>query len=69
LLTHLNTAGHQVIVLCPHTSLKEFSGIPLIGTAGIPLVVYPELRLNFVNPVFLKTIRDFVCFLSSYFST
>lgn len=33
---------------------------PLVGTAGIPLVVYPGLKLNFLRPRFLHVIGEFV---------
>ena len=40
LLRHLNRNGHQALVLCPETPLKEYYHTQLIGTAGIPLVCY-----------------------------
>lgn len=38
LLQHLDRNGHQALVLCPETPLKEYCHTQLIGTAGIPLV-------------------------------
>jgi len=59
LLAHLRQEGHEAVVLGPRTPLASFETHPLIGTAGIPLVIYPGLKLNFVRPKFLRTIDDF----------
>ena len=55
--------------------MDSYAGHPLVGTAGIPLVVYPGLKvslsggmrflvdgvqLNFLRPKFLRSIKDFV---------
>lgn len=59
LLQHLHDNGHQALVLCPDTPLNEFASTPLLHTAGIPVIVYPELKLNFVNPAFLQAVESF----------
>lgn len=38
---------------------SHYASHPLVGTAGIPLVVYPGLKLNFLRPAFLTAIKDF----------
>lgn len=40
-------------------SQSHYASHPLVGTAGIPLVVYPGLKLNFLRPAFLTAIKDF----------
>jgi hypothetical protein len=40
--------------------MSTYSGHPLVGTAGVPLVVYPGLKLNFLRPKFMRVIKDFV---------
>ncbi|KAJ7583318.1 UDP-Glycosyltransferase/glycogen phosphorylase [Mycena floridula] len=59
LLEHLHSNGHECLVLCPETALKQYNTIPLIGTAGIPLIAYPGLKLNFISPVFMSMIIDY----------
>ncbi|OCF32827.1 hypothetical protein I316_05463 [Kwoniella heveanensis BCC8398] len=58
LLEHLTLSGHQCILLGPSSSLSTYASHPLVGTLGIPLVVYPGLKLNFLRPKFLSVIRD-----------
>ncbi|WVQ97294.1 hypothetical protein IAU59_004405 [Kwoniella sp. CBS 9459] len=58
LLEHLTLSGHQCILLGPSSTLSSYASHPLVGTLGIPLVVYPGLKLNFLRPKFLSVIRD-----------
>ena len=60
LLEHLEKEGHQCMLLGPETGMGHYASHPLVGTAGVPLVVYPGLKLNFLRPKFLRTIKDFV---------
>ncbi|ORX37435.1 hypothetical protein BD324DRAFT_449992 [Kockovaella imperatae] len=59
LLEHLEREGHQCMLLGPGTGMDSYAGHPLVGTAGIPLIVYPGLKLNFLRPRFLNTIKAF----------
>ncbi|GMK54170.1 hypothetical protein CspeluHIS016_0107560 [Cutaneotrichosporon spelunceum] len=59
LLEHLEREGHQCMLLGPGTGMSHYASHPLVGTAGVPLVVYPGLKLNFLRPKFLRTIQDF----------
>lgn len=52
------------MLLGPDTGMSTYSGHPLVGTAGVPLVVYPGLKLNFLRPKFMRVIKDFVGFPS-----
>lgn len=38
---------------------SHYASHPLVGTLGIPLVIYPGLKLNFLRPRFLNRIHDF----------
>ncbi|WRT64430.1 uncharacterized protein IL334_001362 [Kwoniella shivajii] len=58
LLEHLQSQGHECILLGPSSTLSTYASHPLVGTLGIPLVVYPDLKLNFLRPKFLSVIRD-----------
>ncbi|KZW03680.1 UDP-Glycosyltransferase/glycogen phosphorylase [Exidia glandulosa HHB12029] len=59
LLTHLREQGHECVVLGPESGMGYYETFPLIGTLGIPLVLYPGLKLNFLRPKFLRTIVEF----------
>ncbi len=76
LLEHLRQEGHECMLLGPGSGMDSYAGHPLVGTAGVPLVVYPGLKvcyspimgdfatdeeqLNFLRPKFLRAIKDFV---------
>ncbi|GHJ89291.1 hypothetical protein NliqN6_5693 [Naganishia liquefaciens] len=57
LLTHLEAEGHECMVLGPQTGMSHFASHPLVGTLGVPLVLYPGLKLNFLRPRFLSKIQ------------
>ncbi|KAF8599603.1 UDP-Glycosyltransferase/glycogen phosphorylase, partial [Ceratobasidium sp. AG-I] len=59
LLKHLRDEGHEAIVLGPEANMSSYETHPVIGTAGIPLILYPGLKLNFLRPKFLRTIVEF----------
>jgi glycosyltransferase involved in cell wall biosynthesis len=59
LLEHLSLKGHEVLVLGPETGMKQYSGAELVGTFGIPLYFYPELKLNFWRPGFTQKLTEF----------
>ncbi|KEP50203.1 group 1 family glycosyltransferase [Rhizoctonia solani 123E] len=59
LLEHLREEGHEVMILGPGVNMSTYENYPIIGTAGIPLMLYPGLKLNFLRPKFLRSIRDF----------
>ncbi|WVW82623.1 hypothetical protein I302_104634 [Kwoniella bestiolae CBS 10118] len=58
LLEHLQSQGHECILLGPSSNISTYASHPLVGTLGIPLIVYPGLKLNFLRPKFLSVIRD-----------
>lgn len=59
LLEHLNAEGHDAIVLGPETGVREYAGHPVVGTFGLPLIVYPGLKLNFTRPRFIRRLQQF----------
>lgn len=59
LLEHLNAEGHDAIVLGPETGVKEYAGHAVVGTFGLPLIVYPGLKLNFTRPRFIRRLQQF----------
>lgn len=59
LLEHLHAEGNEAIVLGPETGLTEYVGHPVIGTFGLPLIVYPGLKLNFARLRFVRRLQQF----------
>ncbi|KAJ7779822.1 hypothetical protein B0H16DRAFT_726462 [Mycena metata] len=59
LLTHLQTCGLQAMLFGPEGGMSEYAGAPLFGTFGVPLRVYPGLKVNFLSPPFLAALRAF----------
>lgn len=47
---HLQKQGDQVLVFSPDGGLKEYQGAKIYGIKGIPLPLYPELKLAIPNP-------------------
>ncbi|KAJ1030462.1 hypothetical protein NDA16_001371 [Ustilago loliicola] len=59
LLEHLNNEGHEALVLGPETGIRQYAGHPVVGTFGVPLVIYPGLKLNFMRPRFVRRLQQF----------
>ncbi|WFD33945.1 hypothetical protein MCUN1_000773 [Malassezia cuniculi] len=59
LLEHLHAEGHEAMVLGPETGISEYMGHPVVGTFGVPLVVYPGLKLNFARLRFVRRLQQF----------
>lgn len=59
LLEHLQSSGHQALLLGPESGMDEYAGAEIIGTAGLPLPFYPELKFNFFRPLFLRRLYEF----------
>ncbi len=59
LLEYLQCCGHQVLLLGPESGMDEYAGAQIVGTAGVPLPFYPELRFNFFRPLFLRRLKEF----------
>ncbi|KAI8083286.1 uncharacterized protein B0P05DRAFT_578635 [Gilbertella persicaria] len=59
LLEHLAFKNHQVLLLGPETNTQIYAGAELVGTFGIPLFVYPELKCNFWRPKLTEKLLAF----------
>ncbi len=47
---HLQKQGNEVLVFSPEGGLKEYKGAKINGIKGIPLPLYPELKLAIPTP-------------------
>ncbi len=56
---HLQRNGHQVLVFSPDGGLKEYKGAKIYGVSGIPLPLYPELKLAIPRPTLKKVLEKF----------
>ena len=59
LLEYLQRFGHQALLLGPQSGMEEYAGAKIVGTTGVPLPFYPELKLNFFRPLFLRQLSEF----------
>ncbi|KAJ6534265.1 hypothetical protein B0H19DRAFT_848479, partial [Mycena capillaripes] len=59
LLQYLNETGVQAMLFGPESGMNEYAGAQLFGTFGIPMRVYPGLKINFISPAFLRALRAF----------
>lgn len=56
---HLQKQGNQVLVFSPEGGLKEYKGARINGIKGIPLPLYPELKLAIPNPSIRFSLQRF----------
>lgn len=59
LLEYLQANGHQALLLGPESGMERYAGAEIIGTTGLPLPFYPELKFNFFRPLFIRRLNDF----------
>ncbi|KAJ7144093.1 hypothetical protein C8R44DRAFT_601711, partial [Mycena epipterygia] len=59
LLQHLQRSGVPTMLFGPESGMAEYAGCKLFGTFGVPLRVYPGLKINFISPAFLAALRAF----------
>jgi glycosyltransferase involved in cell wall biosynthesis len=59
LLEYLQDGGHQALLLGPESGMTEYAGAQLVGTVGLPLPFYPELKFNFFRPLFVRKLSEF----------
>jgi glycosyltransferase involved in cell wall biosynthesis len=59
LLEHLQSNGHQALLLGPESGMEHYAGAEIVGTAGVPLPFYPELKFNFFRPLFMRRLSEF----------
>ena len=56
---HLQKQGNQVLVFSPEGGLKEYKGAKINGIKGIPLPLYPELKLAIPKPSIRFSLQRF----------
>ncbi|MDJ0730636.1 MAG: glycosyltransferase [Crocosphaera sp.] len=56
---HLQRNGDQVFVFSPDGGLREYKGAKIHGVKGIPLPLYPELKLAIPTPKVGKALERF----------
>jgi glycosyltransferase involved in cell wall biosynthesis len=56
---HLQRNGDRVLVFCPDGGLKEYKGAKIHGVSGIPLPLYPELKLAIPRPSIGRVLEKF----------
>ena len=56
---HLQREGHQVLVISPDGGIKEYKGAKVYGVSGIPLPLYPELKLAIPRPTIKIVLEKF----------
>ncbi len=56
---HLQRNGDQVLVFSPDGGLKEYKGAKIHGVSGIPLPLYPELKLAIPRPTIGRALEEF----------
>ncbi|KAJ6608494.1 hypothetical protein B0H10DRAFT_2067775 [Mycena sp. CBHHK59/15] len=59
LLEHLKVRGAKAMLLGPESGMAEYAGCRLFGTFGVPLKVYPGLKINFISAAFIRALREF----------
>lgn len=56
---HLQRNGDSVLVIAPDGGLKEHKGAKIYGVFGVPLPLYPELKLAIPRPAIRKVLEEF----------
>ncbi|HEV2579329.1 MAG TPA: glycosyltransferase family 1 protein [Ktedonobacteraceae bacterium] len=59
LLEHLQQQGHRALLLGPESGMEHYAEAEIVGTAGLPLPFYPELKFNFFRPLFIRRLKEF----------
>lgn len=56
---HLQRQGDKVLVICPDGGLREYKGAKIHGVSGLPLPLYPELKLAIPRPTLRRVVEKF----------
>lgn len=56
---HLQRAGDRVLIFCPDGGLTEYKGAKIYGVSGVPLPLYPELKMAFPRPAIGQQLEIF----------
>jgi glycosyltransferase involved in cell wall biosynthesis len=55
----LQQQGDEVLLFCPEGGLKEYRGARIFGVSGMPLPLYPELKMAFPRPAIGRALERF----------
>jgi glycosyltransferase involved in cell wall biosynthesis len=58
-LEHLQREGHQALLFAPHDAPAEYAGTPIVPLGGMPLPMYPEVKLTPPQPGITAQLRRF----------
>ena len=58
-VTYLQKAGHQVLVVAPEGGITDYNGAEVFGVSGLPLPMYPELKLALPRPAIGSALEAF----------
>ncbi|WP_199247614.1 glycosyltransferase family 1 protein [[Phormidium] sp. ETS-05] len=56
---HLQRSGNKVLVLSPDYGIQDYKGAKVYGVSGIPLPMYPELKMGFPTPSLRGVLEEF----------
>ncbi|GAB4445338.1 MAG: glycosyltransferase family 1 protein [Chloroflexi bacterium OHK40] len=59
LLEHLQRAGHEALLFAPQGAPAEYAGTPVVPLGGLPLPLYPEVKLTPPQPGLTAQLRRF----------
>jgi glycosyltransferase involved in cell wall biosynthesis len=59
LLEHLRREGHEALMFAPHGAPEEYAGTPVVPLGGMPLPMYPEVKLTPPQPGLTARLRAF----------
>ena len=58
-ITYLRQFGHDVLVVAPDGGITDYQGAQVFGVSGLPLPMYPELKLALPRPAIGDAISRF----------
>lgn len=58
-INYLQQGGDQVLVIAPDGGLTEYKGAKVYGVSGMPLPLYPELKLALPHPSIGEVLEQF----------
>ncbi len=56
---HLQRAGEEVLIFSPDYGITEYKGARIYGVEGLPLPMYPELKIALPNPTIGRELEQF----------
>jgi phosphatidylinositol alpha 1,6-mannosyltransferase len=59
LLEHLQMAGHEALLFAPHDAPASYAGAEIVPLRGVPLPVYPDVKLTLPQPGITDHLRRF----------